>query len=190
MRKIVVTVIKHLQIEKLIKFAFATILLFCTTISFAQSKESSFKRFGFQIGVNLSNMNFNEGEPPPAVHANSSWQTGITFGFQLKVPLAKKWLLQSEYSYSRRNGSDQTISTNYKIDYFSFPLLIDYQLSPRFNILAGPQFEITMKASSSTNDSNANITHDVEERSIGVVGGLEFTVLNSIFISEIRYQRI
>ena len=119
-------------------FAICLILLFCTSGSFAQSKDSTFQRFGFQIGVNLSNMNFNEGEPPPAVPANASWQAGFTFGFQLKVPLAKKWILQPEYSFSQRNGSDQAISTNYKIDYFSLPVLIAYQLSPRFNILAGP----------------------------------------------------
>lgn len=169
--------------KKISKVLFTIALLFCISESFAQSTDSSFKRFGFQIGVNLSNMNFNEGEPPPAVHANSSWQTGFTFGFQLKVPLAKKWMLQPEYSYSQRNGSDQTVSTTYEIDYFSLPLLINYQLSPRFNILAGPQFEITINASSASNGKNNNITHDVEERGIGMVGGLELTIAKSFFLS-------
>jgi opacity protein-like surface antigen len=164
-------------------FLFAVILLFYINTSSAQSTDSSFKRFGFQIGVNLSNMNFNEGEPPPAITANASWQTGFTFGFQLKVPLAKRLVLQPEYSFFQRNGSDQTVNTTYEINYFSLPLLVNYQLSPRFNILAGPQFEITTSASASTNGENNNITHDVEERGIGLLAGLEFTVTKSFFVA-------
>jgi opacity protein-like surface antigen len=172
-----------LLIMKISKFVLLMSMLFCISDSFAQSADSSFKRFGFQIGINLSNMNFNEGEPPPAVHANASWQTGFTFGFQLKVPLARKWILQPEYSFSQRNGSDQTIQTTYVINYFSLPLLLNYQITPRFNLLAGPQFEITTYASSTINGDKSNITHDVEERGMGVIGGLEFTVIKSFFLS-------
>jgi hypothetical protein len=171
------------SVNKISKIVISILLIFCITKSSAQSTDSSFKRFGFQIGVNLSNMNFNEGEPPPAVKANASWQTGFTFGFQLKVPLAKRWLLQPEYSFSQRNGSDQTINTTYEINYFSLPLLVSYQLSPRFNILAGPQFEVTTSASSTTKGDDTNITHDVEERGIDLVGGIEFTVIKSFFLS-------
>jgi opacity protein-like surface antigen len=165
------------------KYAF----LFSTVLSSdkiaAQTAETSFKRFGFQAGINISNMNFNIGDPAPAIKTNASWQTGFTFGFQLKVPLTKKLLIQPEYSYSQRNGSNQTVETTYTINYFSLPILLNYQLSPRFNILAGPQFEVTTNASSSTNGENSNITHDVEERGFGIVGGLEFTVIKSFFLS-------
>ncbi len=143
----------------------------------------SFKHFGFQIGINLSNMNFNAGDPVPAIKENASWQTGFTFGFQLKVPLAKKLILQPEYSFSQRNGSDKTIATNYTVNYFSLPVLLNYQFSTRFNLLAGPQFEITTSAHSSNNGKSTDITHDVEERGIGIVGGLEFTVIKSFFFS-------
>ena len=176
------------RVKKISKLIFTIVFVFYASLSSAQPTDSSFKRFGFQLGVNLSNMNFNEGEPPPAVKANASWQTGFTFGFQLKVPLAKRWLLQPEYTFSQRNGSDQTISTTYEIDYFSLPILINYQLASRFNILAGPQFEITTNASSSTNGENTNITHNLEERGIGLVGGLEFTVVKSFFLSARYFQ--
>jgi Outer membrane protein beta-barrel domain len=169
-------------------FILSTCLLLSLCKSSAQYSVSSFKRFGFQIGINLTNMNFNAGEPPPALHANPSWQTGFTIGFQLKVPLATKWILQPEYSFCERNGSDQTIQATYVIDYFSLPILLNYQLSPRFNLLAGPQFEITTDASSTVNGDKNNITHDVEERGIGVVCGLEFTVIKSLFISPRYFQ--
>ena len=179
---------KYRGIKNLIPYVFLMSFLFGIRSSYGQSADSSFKRFGFQIGINLSNMDFNAGQPPPAIHANSSWQTGFTFGFQLKVPLTKKLLLQPEYSFSQRNGSDQTIKTTYTINYFSLPILLNYQLSRRFNVLAGPQFEITTDASSSVDGENNNITHDVEERSIGIEGGLEFTVIKSFFLSARYFQ--
>lgn len=167
----------------ILKIAFNLALLFCTFKSTAQASDSSFKRFGFQIGLNLSNMNFNEGEPAPAIREASSWQAGITFGFQLKVPLGRLWLIQPEYSFSQRNGSDQTINTTYQINYFSLPILLNYRLSPKFNILTGPQFEITTSAHSFTNGESNDITHDVEERGMGVLAGIEFSVVKSLFLS-------
>jgi hypothetical protein len=147
------------------------------------NSDFSSKHFGFQIGINLSNMNFNAGDPVPAIKENAFWKTGFTFGFQLKVPLAKKLVLQPEYSFSQRNGSDKTIATNYAINYLSLPVLLNYQLAPRFNLLAGPQIEITTSAHSSKNGKSTDITHDVEERGIGIVGGLEFIVIKSFFLS-------
>jgi hypothetical protein len=158
-------------------------LISYTELAIAQSTDSSFKRFGFDAGINISNMNFNAGEPPPQVHEDPSWKSGFTFGFQLKVPLAKKLLLQPEYSFSQRNGSDKSIATDYTINYFSMPILLNYQVSPRFNLVAGPQFEITIDASSSVNGQSTNITHDVEERGIGIAGGFEFTIIKSFFLS-------
>jgi opacity protein-like surface antigen len=166
-----------------LEYAFLISTIFFSGKIVAQSADTTFKRFGFQAGINISNMDFNIGDPAPAVKTNSSWQTGFTFGFQLKVPLAKNLLIQPEYSFSQRNGSDQTVETSYTISYFSLPVLLNYRITPRFNILAGPQFEITTKASSSSNGQDTDITHDVEERGIGIVGGLEFTVIKSFFIS-------
>jgi hypothetical protein len=148
-----------------------------------ENNNSVQKHFGFQAGVNISNMNFNMGEPPPPVHADPSWETGFTFGFQLRIPLTKNLLLQPEYSFSERNGSDKSIGTDYRLNYFSLPVLLNYQLSPQFNLIAGPQFEILIDAKSFENGESNNITHDVEERGIGITGGLEFTVLKSLFLS-------
>jgi hypothetical protein len=159
-------------------------ILVCNQKADAQGKtDSEIERFGFLAGVNISNMNFNQGEPPPDIPAASSWKTGFMCGLQLRVPLNKKFLLQPEYLYSQRNGSDKSLAINYTINYFSLPVLLSYQVFPRFNFVAGPQFEITIDASSSENGVTTNITHDVEERGIGLVGGLEFTIPKSIFLS-------
>jgi Outer membrane protein beta-barrel domain len=161
------------------------LLIIVTTgeLNAQMSKDSSHEHFGFQAGINISNMNFNAGEPPPEVHADPSWKTGFTFGLQLRVPLSKKWILQPEYSFSQRNGSDRSIETSYMLNFFSLPILLNYQASPRFNLIAGPQFEILIDASSAENGMKTNITHDVEERGIGITGGLEFIVIKSFFLS-------
>lgn len=175
----------------IIQFANVFIKLILFLIAFLNIQETiaqsttdqSLKRFGFQAGVNISNMNFNAGEPAPPVPANPSWKSGFTFGMQLRVPLTKRFLLQPEYSFCERNGSDKSLNINYTIDYFSMPVLFSYLLSGRFNLIAGPQFEITIDARSSENGLSSNITHDVEERGIGILGGLEFTIIKSIFLS-------
>src|SRR5450432_1245744 len=145
--------------------------------------EPPIERFGFQAGVNISNMNFNEGEPTPSVNIPSSWKTGFTFGFQVRIPLLEKLLLQPEYSFSEKSGADKSLGIDYTIDYFSLPVLLSYQLFPQFNIISGPQLEILVSAGSTENGIHSNITHDVEERGIGVIGGVEFTVINSFFLS-------
>ena len=147
------------------------------------TEELPIERFGFQAGVNISNMNFNEGEPAPSVNIPSSWKAGFTFGFQLRVPLAKKLLLQPEYSFSEKNGTDKSTGIDYTMDYFSLPILLCYQIFPRFNLVAGPQFEILINARSTENGVHTNITHDVEERGIGIIGGVEFALIKSLFLS-------
>jgi hypothetical protein len=168
------------------RFFALTMLLSLPYFSQAQSSDSSFRRFGFQAGINISNMNWNQGEPPPETHINASWKSGFTFGFQLKVPLANKLLIQTEYNFSERSGEDQSISTGYTFDYFSLPVLLNYGITKHLQLIAGPQFEILISARSSANGIDKNITHGVEERGVGILVGLEYGFAHSFFLSS-RY---
>jgi hypothetical protein len=159
-----------------------TILIFSGKL-IAQSGENLYPRFGLQAGVNVSNMNFNAGEPPPAVKADPSWKAGFTIGIQLRIPLTDRLLLQPEYAYNQRNGSDRSLSIDYSINYFSLPVLLVYQISSGIGLLAGPQFEILIDARAKENNVNTNITHEMEERGIGFIGGVEFTVYKTLFLS-------
>lgn len=149
----------------------------------AQSVEKPFLRFGFQAGINLSNMNFNAGEPPPQVKAEPSWKAGFSVGLQLRFLLTSKLILQPEYAFNERNSSDKGQATDYSIDYFSLPVLLVYQVSPRLGILGGPQFEILVDAREKDTNGETNVTHSIEERGIGIVGGLEFAVYKDFFVS-------
>jgi Outer membrane protein beta-barrel domain len=174
--------------QKIKKFVILLVIsgVFALKASAQITEEPPTERFGFQAGVNISNMNFNEGEPTPSVNIPSSWKTGFTFGFQVRIPLVEKLLLQPEYSFSEKSGSDKSLGIDYTIDYFSLPVLLSYQVIPRLNIVAGPQFELLVNAGSTKNGVYTNITHDVEERGFGILGGFEFTIIKSFFLS-VRY---
>lgn len=156
----------------------------CLGIADAQTISTPpFKRFGFQAGLNTANMNFNLGVPAPAVHAAASWKTGISLGFLLRIPLAKNLFLQPEYAFNQRKGADKSFSVDYDLDYLSMPVLLNYSISSRISLLAGPQLELLIDARSMGNGVNSNITHDVEERSIGLLAGLEVQIIKSFFLS-------
>jgi len=68
------------------------------------------------------------------------------------------------------------------------PLLLEFRPSPRFGLFAGPQFEILIDANSSKNGSSADITHDVEERNIGVNAGAEWDIYQAFFLTLSYFQ--
>ena len=167
---------------------FALFVVFSETLSAQESANPPFKRFGFQAGMNVAAMNFNLGSPAPVESEKLSWKAGITFGFLLRVPLAKSLFLQPEYSFTQRNGEERSLAKTYTLNYFSLPVLLMYKILPVLSVMAGPQAEILINARSTGSGENSNITHDTEERSIGIATGLEARVINNIFLSA-RYFR-
>jgi Outer membrane protein beta-barrel domain len=166
---------------------FILLLFSYAKISWAQPlSDESFKHFGFQAGINVSNMNFNLGSTAPDTTINAAWKPGFTFGFILKMPLSESFALQPEWSFIRRYGADHSIGTDFRLDYLSMPLLLKYEISDRFELLAGPQLELLIGAQSTDKGENLTITHEVEERSIGAVVGLEIHIADACFIS-VRY---
>jgi hypothetical protein len=171
------------------KKIFFFILIFHAGISCAQPVSvSSFKYFGVQAGINISNMNFNLGSTAPDTTIQSAWKPGFTLGVILQIPINEKFSLQPEYSFTRRYGTDNSIGIDYRLDYLSMPLLLKYMISEKFDLFAGPQFELLINAHSVNNGENLDITHVVEERSIGIVGGLEFLITDAVFISGRYFQ--
>ncbi|MEP6750382.1 MAG: porin family protein [Bacteroidota bacterium] len=170
------------------KTFFALVFSFSVFASYAQPGEtSSFKRFAFQVGTAVSNMNFNKGEPTPAMHYAAAWKPGITLGFLLRVPLAKNFFLQPEYAYTQRKSADKNSAIDYSLNYFSMPILLNYKIIPAISILAGPQLELLINAKSNDHTGGSfNITHDTEERSIGITAGIEVEI-KKIFIFSARY---
>jgi hypothetical protein len=170
---------------------FIIIFISYAGISVAQPvSESKFKYFGFQTGVVISNMNFNLGSTAPDTTIKSVWKPGFTLGFILQIPLTENFSLQPEYSFTRRYGTDQSIGTDFRLDYFSMPLLLKYLISDRFDLIAGPQFDLLLNAQSTYNGESSDITHIVEERCLGIVGGLEVNIASEFFISGRYFQSL
>ena len=172
-----------------IKLLLSIITFICSYQSFAQENpDDSYKRFGFMAGMNISNMNFNKGVPAPSVPVAAAWKGGITIGFLLRISLTERLFLQPEYSYTQRQGADKSRAINYSTGYVSMPLLVSYKISQRLAVVAGPQAELLIYANADSNGVKSNITHDVEERSIGVTAGLDVQLIKSFFISA-RYMQ-
>ncbi|QNF35382.1 outer membrane beta-barrel protein [Adhaeribacter swui] len=132
--------------------------------------------YGFKVGLNYANMNFNKGYPTPATPVKASWRPGFLLGFFLEVPLPYNFSLQQEYLYTQINGTHQGLQTQYGHSYLSLPLLLKYRLLPKVVIMAGPQFELLIAAQEKANGQTTNTTHETEERSIGFTAGLGFRV--------------
>lgn len=159
-------------------------LLFCFQQSFAQNNmDESDKKFAIEAGANYSNMNFNEGYPTPSPPIESSWKAGVSVGIFFKIALAGNLSLQPGYFYIRRNGADKSIDTKYTNDYFAFPLLLKYKLSPLIDIVAGPQAGLLIHSNSYNNGVKTDITHDVEERSVSATAGFNIHFLQSFYMA-------
>lgn len=162
------------------------LLSICFVLFQTLNAQQTEKRFGFRAGVNLSNMDFSKGVPPTPTQTN--WHTGINLGFLMSVPIINRLYFQPEYLYVQTGGKVKNSDSSYKFNYLSLPLLVRLQLHDKFSVMAGPQFDILINAKRSVGGTSENITHDTEERSINVVGGLEYHFLSS-FSFTARYIR-
>lgn len=173
------------------KILFSLLFCFLSCTLSAQSRISNSGRtpvsFGIKAGANLSNMNFNKGVPAPVSPIESSWKPGFALGLFMEVPIYSNLYIQPEYLYSQMAGEDKSLAETYTMSYLSLPVLLKYKLFDKLAILAGPQFDLLIKAKNNT-ASNSNITHNTEERSIFVVAGLEINLVEKISLGA-RYLR-
>ena len=150
--------------------------------------QHSMERFGFKLGVNYSGMNFNKGYPPPDTHLAVVWMAGITAGFLLAVPLVDKLSVNPEYAYSQMRGKDERSGTTYKLNYLSLPVFLTYRITQRIAIKAGPQLDLLINEKKNAGMGDQNITHDTEERNVGVAAGVEVKLITNFYL-EARYMQ-
>ncbi|MEI9909151.1 MAG: porin family protein [Bacteroidota bacterium] len=155
-------------------------LLIQQSVTAQDNDNADFKRFGFRAGVNFSHINFAKGVPPPVTPINTNWATGITFGFLMQVHITGDMFFQPEYLYSQTGGEVKDNNTVYKLNYFSLPVLLKYQVHEKFSLLAGPQFDLLIHAKKKVNGNSTDITHDTEERSLTATAGIEYQLLSSL----------
>jgi opacity protein-like surface antigen len=138
--------------------------------------------FGFRLGLNYSNTNFNMGEPKPVVPVDTKWKTRFVVGALVEVGLNEHLALQQEYLYSQQSG-EISGGARYHMQYLSLPLLLKYRIVPHLAVVAGPQFDLMLRAQQEVQGQTTNITHDTEERGLGATAGLELTIWRNLGLS-------
>ena len=138
---------------------------------------------GLRLGGTYSNTNFNQGVPKPVVPVETNWRPGVVAGFWVQLSVSKKLVLQQEYLFTQLGGEVAAGGPRYTLRYLSLPLLLKYRVLPHLVLVAGPQADLLIQAKQLLNGQTTDITHDVEERSVGATAGLEVPVGRRLSLS-------
>lgn len=153
-----------------------------------QSTDKQKVSFGLKSGVNVSRFKL-EGSSADLI--NSNFRTGFVFGAFVNFPTKKPPLsVQSEFLYSSMGGELSTElkeKINYRLNYFSIPLLAKYQFSKKLNVFAGPQLDAIISAKKNDKFGEFDITSSVEEFDVYATAGLEYWMGKDIMLGA-RYM--
>jgi hypothetical protein len=158
-------------------FTLLFIALFSAGIVSAQTTTKSGKKrwghFGFKTGANFSGFRLVGVETQTA---DASGRTGFVFGVIEKIPLAEKFDLQLEFLYSAMGGDIATgvgLKDEYKLNYFSIPVLLKFSFFDGVKIIGGPQLDFIIKAKKINGGYIYNHTDNLNATSVAVTAGLE-----------------
>jgi len=159
-------------------------LVICASAVAQDSISQSHRYFGIRLGVAISHPNFAKGSPPSDF--KTIWGAGLTGGFFLNVPVSENLTIQPEYIFRQMNSEITESKTSLRFSYLSLPVFLKYRIVKKLNLLAGPQFDLLIKAERKTNGETTDITRDTEERSIAAVVGLEYNFWKTMAL-DVRY---
>lgn len=114
---------------------------------------------------------------------SSKFKTGVDIGGYAILPIYKKFSIQPEVLFNSMNvskgndfqtfyvnNSNGNANVNFNLAYLSIPILINYKISPKFTINAGPQYSILI-------GSNENLMYNQQafkNSDFGIRGGVQF----------------
>lgn len=138
------------------------LILFTTGITQAQS-------FGIKGGLNFSNFS---GSDTDGLKGLTSFHIGVLKEFII----TKKVSFQPEILFSTQGVKVEKMDDDYKLNYFTLPLMVKFYINDVFSVHAGPQLSLL-----------AGETKDVlpiEGKSFeyGIAGGLEYTISGGLFV--------
>ncbi len=154
------------------KFKLILVVIFTAIAGIGQAQKLQFGLTGALTFNNLSGTGMSD-----------KVQSGIDAGGYALIPVSKKFSIQPEvlynyFSVSRAdnftefyvNNSRADSRTSFNLAYLSIPILINYAISPKFIINAGPQYNILIS-------SNENLMYDIQaikNNDFGIRGGVQF----------------
>jgi hypothetical protein len=120
---------------------------------------------------------------------------GVNFGLGTHLKLNDKWNLQTEFKPLSQKGAKsinpvvsipaeiQADNTRLKLNYIDVPLMIQYKITPKLSIAAGPQISFLTSASQNTegtlNGSGVSIQRDIKSH---------FNKIDFSIPAELRYS--
>lgn len=149
-------------------FTITFIALLLSTSLLAQKKK--WGHFGLKTGLNYSSINTDD-------DVDNKWNTGFVLGAFVKIPLGKGWGVQPEFLYSAMGGGIETgipPRNDYRLNYFSIPVIIKYKLCKSLNVVAGPQIDFMIQAKRRNSGLTSKVTDDFKESSFNGTGGVEW----------------
>ncbi|HZW64010.1 MAG TPA: porin family protein [Flavobacteriaceae bacterium] len=115
---------------------FAIALLYCS--AFSQETEEKTKtdikpQFGFRVGYNISNLDF---DPQPTME--NKHRNGFVIGFYAEYFLSPAITIAPEIMYSAEGGKHDAL----RVDYVHLPVLLKFRFGERFAAGVGPQASV------------------------------------------------
>jgi hypothetical protein len=136
--------------------------VFSYYFSFAQDNREELS-FGPKIGLNLANVYDSEGE-----EFDADPKFGLVVGVFATIPISPLFGFQPEILFSQKGfqASGNVFGSEYSykrtLNYLDIPLLISLKPSPKFTILAGPQYSYLISQKDVFTNSLLNIEQEEE----------------------------
>ena len=140
----------------------AAIAVFSCAILFAQSTKPKAK-MGFMAGLNISDFRGAVNYPDVTTEV----LPGLVAGVFVNIPLPSHFSIQPEFLYSQMGARSKSISEwggnyNFRYNYFAIPVLVRYDITHCFNVFAGAEGDILIKATQ-RGTPTTTITYDIKD---------------------------
>ncbi|MBL7741531.1 MAG: PorT family protein [Chitinophagaceae bacterium] len=158
-------------------------VLFCSTIVFGQKMKQK-AAFGFKAGVNVSGFR-------PAIDYQDidlGPKLGQVFGAFVQIPISARVTIQPEFLYSQMGAKAKSTlwgDVTFRYNYFSIPILVKYNVVKSFNIYAGIENDILIRARQKQIYETSTITYDVKDFDFAYTAGIGTSAKKWTF--DIRY---
>lgn len=157
------------------------VAIICCTATFAQTGNSK-ASFGFTTGMNLSTFRtaVDYYDFSPKIKA------GFVFGTFIEIPLSSRFSFQPEFLYSQlgaKGSSFEWGDVKFRYNFFAIPLLFKYKAFKNFNIVAGPEGDILIRARKITSGKSESITYNIKDFDFLYTVGVEGWLTKNISLS-------
>jgi outer membrane protein OmpA-like peptidoglycan-associated protein len=144
----------------------------------AQNVEKPKTTFGFKAGANFSNFRLKNPKNPVGLESKS--RTGVVGGFFIDIPFSRLLSIEPNFLYSQMGSKLKGVSNStsgeadQKLNYFSMPLLLKFNLSPHFSFLVGPQFDFLTSVKLTTDNTSISNDGKFVKNDIAATAGIQF----------------